>query len=82
MAEIAREVVTIERIEVLTNGASATYGSQAVAGVANIITRRHVDRTELQAVVEVPFESGGERYRVGGITGWNFAKGAAASRYR
>lgn len=30
----------IERIEVLTDGASATYGSQAVAGVANIITRK------------------------------------------
>ena len=30
----------ISRIEVLTNGASATYGSQAVAGVANIITRK------------------------------------------
>ncbi len=30
----------IERIDVLTNGASATYGSQAVAGVANIITRK------------------------------------------
>lgn len=30
----------IERVEFLTDGASATYGSQAVAGVANIITRK------------------------------------------
>ena len=33
-------VSLIERVEVLRDGASATYGSQAVAGVANIVTRR------------------------------------------
>ena len=33
-------VLMIERVEVLRDGASATYGSQAVAGVANIVTRR------------------------------------------
>ena len=37
----------IERIEVLTNGASATYGSQAVAGVANIITRKGMEGLEI-----------------------------------
>ena len=36
----------IERIEVLTDGASATYGSQAVAGVANIITRKGMEGLE------------------------------------
>jgi outer membrane receptor for ferrienterochelin and colicin len=29
----------IERIEVLTGGASAIYGSDAIAGVVNIVTR-------------------------------------------
>lgn len=37
----------IERIEVLTDGASATYGSEAVAGVVNIITRKNFDGFEL-----------------------------------
>ncbi len=37
----------IERIEILTNGASATYGSQAVAGVANIITRKGMEGIEI-----------------------------------
>lgn len=37
----------IERIDVLTNGASATYGSQAVAGVANIITRKGFEGFEI-----------------------------------
>src|SRR5581483_6944482 len=33
----------IERVEVLKSGASAIYGSDAVAGVVNIITRRNAD---------------------------------------
>jgi iron complex outermembrane recepter protein len=37
----------IQRIEVLTDGASATYGSQAVAGVANIITRKGFEGLEV-----------------------------------
>lgn len=38
----------IERIEVLKDGASAIYGSDAIAGVINIITRRDVDHAEFR----------------------------------
>lgn len=37
----------IERIEVLTDGASSTYGSEAVAGVVNIFTRTNFEGLEL-----------------------------------
>ncbi len=37
----------IQRVDVLTNGASATYGSQAVAGVANIMTRKGFEGLEI-----------------------------------
>jgi iron complex outermembrane receptor protein len=33
----------VDRIEVLEDGASAIYGSDAIAGVVNIITRKHFD---------------------------------------
>ncbi|MBB1192037.1 TonB-dependent receptor Plug domain protein, partial [Klebsiella pneumoniae] len=33
----------VERIEVLEDGASSLYGSDAIAGVVNIITRRDFD---------------------------------------
>jgi len=58
----------IERIEVLTDGASATYGSQAVAGVANIITRKGFEGLEV---------SGG--YSTSEIDAWylNMAAGSA-----
>ena len=50
----------IERIEVLTDGASATYGSQAVGGVANIITRKGFEGFEI---------SGG--YATAQVDSWN-----------
>lgn len=37
----------VERIEVLLDGASAIYGSDAIAGVLNIITRRDFEGSEL-----------------------------------
>lgn len=40
-------IAMIERIEVLTDGASATYGSQAVSGVVNIITRKGFEGFEI-----------------------------------
>lgn len=39
----------IERIEVLKDGASAVYGSDALAGVINIITKQRFEGIELQA---------------------------------
>ncbi|TWG92178.1 iron complex outermembrane receptor protein [Luteimonas sp. J16] len=38
----------IERIEVLEDGASSIYGSDAIAGVVNIITRKEVDGPSVQ----------------------------------
>src|SRR6266404_3081078 len=39
----------IDRVEVLKDGASAVYGSDAIAGVVNIITRRSFNGTDLGA---------------------------------
>lgn len=68
--------IAVQRFELVLDGSSSIYGSDAVAGVANIITRRTVDGTELTALTEVPLDGGGELYRVGAITGFNTDKGA------
>jgi len=39
-------VSAIDRVEILTDGASAIYGSDAVAGVVNIITKRDFEGVE------------------------------------
>jgi iron complex outermembrane recepter protein len=40
-------MIALQRVEVVKDGASAVYGSDAVAGVVNFITRRGVDRPEI-----------------------------------
>ncbi len=45
----ALPLVAVERIEVLKDGASAVYGSDAIAGVVNIITRRDYQGFEVGA---------------------------------
>ncbi|GAB3346865.1 TonB-dependent receptor [Lysobacter tyrosinilyticus] len=42
----------IERMEVLTDGASAVYGSDAVAGVINVITKRSFKGAELNLTTD------------------------------
>ena len=50
----------IDRIEILTDGASSIYGADAVAGVANIILRTEFEGIELNAFGTQPEQSGGE----------------------
>ena len=50
----------VERIEVTTGGASAVYGSDAVAGVVNIITKKSFDGLSLDISTTQPTQSGGE----------------------
>jgi iron complex outermembrane receptor protein len=41
-------VLALAQIDLLTDGASAIYGSQAVAGVANLVTRKNFEGFEIQ----------------------------------
>jgi iron complex outermembrane receptor protein len=68
--------IHVTRLEIVLDGSSSIYGSDAVAGVANIITRRSVDGTEVNVLADVPLDSGGEFYRAGIITGLNFDTGS------
>lgn len=43
--------LALDHVDVLANGASAVYGSQAVAGVVNVILKRGYDGATLQTVV-------------------------------
>lgn len=43
---------SVERVEILTDGGSAVYGSDAVAGVINIITRKNFTGTDLEFSID------------------------------
>ncbi|MDJ0812942.1 MAG: TonB-dependent receptor [Woeseiaceae bacterium] len=49
----------VDRYEILTDGASSTYGSDAIAGVANIILRKDFEGFEFEAYQEIPEHSDG-----------------------
>ncbi|WBX85148.1 TonB-dependent receptor plug domain-containing protein [Sphingosinicella microcystinivorans] len=56
-------VAAIERIEILQDGASAVYGSDAVGGVVNIILKRKVDGLHALARIGTTTEGGGAEYQ-------------------
>ncbi len=61
----------IDHIEILKDGASSIYGSDAVAGVINIITKQNINYLEMEGQLNVT-RSGGKEGRVsvvGGFTG-------------
>ena len=60
----------VERIEVLKAGASSVYGSDAVAGVVNIITDSRVRGLTIDAQVNVPEVGAGIDKRIGATFGF------------
>ncbi|MEM9178525.1 MAG: TonB-dependent receptor [Pseudomonadota bacterium] len=68
----------IERVDVLTDGASSIYGADAVAGVINFITRKDFDGLEIDAFYSSPEAGGGEERRISLATGIQSDRGFAS----
>lgn len=65
----------VERVEILTGGASAIYGSDAVAGVVNIVLREGYEGNFVTGRAGTTDEGGGDSYNV------EFGGGAAGDRW-
>ncbi len=50
----------VERVDILKTGASSIYGSDAVAGVVNLITKTDFNGLEIDGFANVPTKKGGE----------------------
>lgn len=74
-------VAALERIEILTDGASAVYGSDAVAGVANLILRRDLDGVIATAGWGTATDGGGEEIRFSLTGGTNWGSGGFLMAY-
>ena len=66
--------MALQRIEVLRDGAAATYGSDAIAGVMNFITRGDFEGLEITANHKIIADTDGDT-EVGGIWGGSFLNG-------
>ena len=60
----------IDRVEVLTDGASAIYGSDAIAGVINFILRSDYSGAEASAYYGDSQHGGGQQQRYTATAGW------------
>jgi iron complex outermembrane recepter protein len=62
----------VERVEVLTGGASSIYGADAVSGVVNFIMKDNFEGTEFDVQGGIPGDSGGGELQLSLTHGQNF----------
>jgi outer membrane receptor protein involved in Fe transport len=74
----------IDHVEILKDGASSIYGSDAVAGVVNVVTLTEPDGLTFEAQFNNPLDGGGEQGRVsvvGGLSGERWTFGGSLELY-
>lgn len=65
----------VQRYEILLDGASSVYGSDAVAGVVNVIMRKDYDGFEIDGYYNMRDQGDGDSYTVNAAWGKNFDRG-------
>jgi len=70
----------IEGVEVLRDGASAQYGSDAIAGVINIRLKESTGKTSIQSHIGQFYAGDGEKFRLGIYRGFTIGKSLPAGR--
>ena len=63
-------LAAVERVEILKDGASAIYGTDAIAGVINFILTKDYQGVQLSAMADVTEGGGGHRYRGSILAGY------------
>lgn len=74
-------VSAIERIEILTDGASAIYGSDAIGGVANIILRDNYDGAESRIIFSTTSDGVHRRAGISNTLGTDWDEGNVLISY-
>jgi iron complex outermembrane receptor protein len=65
----------IKRVDVVTGGASAVYGSDALAGVVNFQMIDDFEGVEISGLYDITTENDAEKYNIDMTIGGNFADG-------
>lgn len=71
--------IMMQRVDIVADGASAIYGSDAIAGVANLILRRDVEGVE--ARVRYGWADGYDQRSIGVLAGHNWGSGQISIGY-
>lgn len=71
----------VERVEVVADGASAIYGSDAVAGVVNLIPRKSLDGVDSVVRYGVSGDGAFREYQLGAAIGHRWSNGRAMFAY-
>ena len=67
--------VILQRVEIVKDGSSSIYGSDAISGVVNLITKQRMDKPEVSTSMTFPIHGGGQSVTTSFGTGWNFDNG-------
>ena len=67
--------IMIDRVDVVTGGASALYGSDAVSGVVNLIMKTKYEGVDVRAQTGISEQGDDQRVRFGLLAGTSFAGG-------
>lgn len=73
--------IAVERVEVIADGASAIYGSDAVAGVVNFIYRRNFEGIQLTSTLTHDPNTSWENTNIAALWGKQFDRGHAMLAY-
>ncbi|GAD58274.1 tonB-dependent receptor [Brevundimonas abyssalis TAR-001] len=68
-------LAAVERIQIVADGSSALYGSDAVAGVANVILKRDLDELVVTARAGGATDGGHRRYQASATLGETWSSG-------
>jgi len=75
-------LAAIDHVEIVTDGASALYGSDAVGGVANFILKKDYSGADTSAEVGYPTGGGGLSQRYGQLLGTSWDSGSVMLAYQ
>lgn len=67
--------IAIDRVEIISGGASSTYGADAVGGVVNFILKKNFEGIEFSGQYGISERGDGDEYTLAGMLGTDFADG-------
>ncbi len=66
---------SVQSVEVISGGASAVYGADAISGVVNFIMKKNFEGAQFDAQYGITQEGDGEQYQFSALLGTNYAEG-------